>query len=413
MAAPSRPTGPVSVDRAIPAVPVALESTRTPPPPSPPPPPTPRVSRRGFVVIPAAIQEAVARQAVNEFSPERANPSQAEVAEIVGVVVVSVLKSQITPAANIDARVRSPLGRRLLELIGDEIMQRWADHGIGVTELPVLLLAIARVREAITSETQAFAPLGSDGLKLLVEMAHDMRSPLGSIFALAETLQRGTSGAVNDVQRQQLGLICTAALGLSSLGNDIIDLTHTELLFEPKPVPFSVTGVLESVHNIVRSMAEVKQLTIRVEPPRVPERLGNPVALRRILLNLTTNALRSTERGFVELSARETKQDRLEFAVWDSGPGIDPTMMPALFDPIRHQRRRKHEIGSKLFSKTGLGLTICRNLAWMMGSELKVKSLLGHGTRFFFELDAPACASRHVPGRDIGTLPLQIGSREA
>jgi len=71
-------------------------------------------------------------------------------------------------------------------------------------------------------------------------------------------MQRGQSGEVSDIQRRQLGLIYTAALGLSSVASDIIDLTRSQMLVELKPVPFSVGGVLESVHDIVRPIAEEK-----------------------------------------------------------------------------------------------------------------------------------------------------------
>lgn len=313
------------------------------------------------------------------------------------MVVASVLETQITPAMVMDARVQSSLGRRLLEVMREEVMQRWKEHGITEAELPVLLLAIERVREAIASgdANSLASQLGSEGLNLLVEVAHDMHSPLASILFLAETLQRGESGAVNDVQRRQLGLICTAALGLSSVGSDIIALRRSEQLLEPTPVPFSVTGVLESVRDIVRPMAEVKQIEVRIEPPEVDQRLGHPVALRRVLLNLTTNALKFTEQGFVEISTREARPGWVEFGVRDSGRGIDPAMMPTLFDPVRDAPRRESEVrGSKLFSNTGLGLTICRKLAEAMGSQLRVETQLGWGTRFFFELELPLFASR-------------------
>src|SRR5438094_160033 len=103
------------------------------------------------------------------------------------------------------------------------------------------------------------------------EVAHDMHSPLNSILFLAETLQRGGSGPVTDMQRRQLGLICTAALGLSSVGSDIIDFTRSDKLLEPTPVPFSVTTVLEAVRDIVRPMAGVRNLTVSVEPPEIDE----------------------------------------------------------------------------------------------------------------------------------------------
>jgi len=359
--------------------------------------PAPRTPGAGLVGIPPAIQQIAARQVVARWSRALGNPSPSEVTGMLVMVVASVLETQITPAMVIDARAQSSLGRRLLEVMREVVMQRWKEHGIAEAELPVLLLAIERVREAMASgDANSFASqLGSEGLNLLVEVAHDMHSPLASILFLAETLQRGESGAVNDVQRRQLGLICTAALGLSSVGSDIIALRRSELLLERTPVPFSVTGVLESVRDIVRPMAEVKQIEVRIEPPEPDQRLGHPVALRRVLLNLTTNALKFTEQGFVEINTREARPGWVEFGVRDSGRGIDPAMMPTLFDPVRDAPRGESEMrGSKLFSNTGLGLTICRKLAEAMGSQLRVETRLGRGTRFFFELELPLFASR-------------------
>ena len=366
-----------------------------------PPSPAPRVARDGLIPVPPAIQQIAAEELITRWGRELGKPSSAEITDLLGIVVASVLEMQITPRAVVDARAQTPRGNRLITVMRDEVMRAWKTHGLTEAELPVLLLAMERVRDAIVNGgANAFAStLGSEGLKLLAEVAHDMHSPLGSILFLAETLQRGGSGEVNDLQRRQLGLICTAALGLSSVGKDIIDLERSEMLMEQKPVPFSVTSVLDAVRDIVRPIAEVKQLTVRIEPPSEDERLGHPVALRRVLLNLTTNALKFTEHGFVEISTREASPGRVEFAVRDSGRGIDPAMMPTLFDPVRHVPPSEHEqYGRKLFSNTGLGLTICRKLAEAMGSQLRVETQPGCGTRFFFELDLPLSPSRRNSG---------------
>ncbi len=347
--------------------------------------------------IPSAIQEIAARHVLSRRA-EFGNPTPTEVTEVLVIVVASVLENQITPGAAVDARAQTSIGRRLIEVMREEVIRCWRVHGITETELPVLLVAIERVGEAIAnSDTESFAASlgGNDGLNLLVEVAHDMHSPLASILFLAETLQRGESGPLTEVQRRQLGLICTAALGLSSVGSDIIDFTRSDKLLEPTPVPFSVTAVMEAVCDIVRPMAEVKSLAVRVEPPEVDQRVGHPVALRRVLLNLTTNALKFTEHGTVAISTRDTRPGRLEFSVSDSGRGIDPVAMSTLFHPVRvAPPRGANDRGSKLFSNTGLGLMICRKLAEAMGSQLRVETQLGRGTRFFFELALPECPSR-------------------
>jgi signal transduction histidine kinase len=265
------------------------------------------------------------------------------------------------------------------------------------SELLPLLIAMERVRVTIQPNwAQTFAQQlsGTDGLALLMDVAHDLRSPLTSILVLAETLQRGQSGVVNDVQRRQLGLIYTAALGLSSVASDIIEFTQGgDQLVEQEPSAFSVTAMLEAVRDIVRPIAEEKHLTVRLLAPTHDQRMGYPVALSRILLNLTTNALKFTDQGYVEIVAQELEGEgshRIEFAVRDSGRGIPTEKITTLFQPLRKESGRR----GQLFSQTGLGLTICRKLATAMKSELKVESRTGWGTRFYFELDLPVVAVR-------------------
>ncbi|HEY7192533.1 MAG TPA: HAMP domain-containing sensor histidine kinase [Gemmatimonadales bacterium] len=344
--------------------------------------------------MPLCVQQAAVRRLLTEWPATLgAPPRSATITDHMVILMATLGEMQVTPDAVIDPRAHSPLARRLLGALRTELLDGSKEHDVSDSDLGRLLVAFERVREAIEpdpAETFAAQLAGSDGLRLLVDVAHDLRSPLTSILFLAEAMQRGQSGPVTDVQRRQLGLIYTAALGLSSVASDIIDLTRAELLVEHQPIPFSVGGVLESVQDIVRPIAEEKQLALRVTPPQVDQRLGHPVALSRVLLNLTTNALKFTSQGYVEIVVRELTPDRVEVSVHDSGGGIDPAILPTLFDPVR---RRSRDAGrdeySKLFSQTGLGLTICRKLVATMGSELQVESRQGWGTRFSFELDLP------------------------
>jgi signal transduction histidine kinase len=323
-----------------------------------------------------------------------------DVAEHLDLLVTAVHQAWSDVAPVIDARVHSSLGRRLLEQLRAQIVEDWRQLGVPDTDLLPLFAAIERVRIAIEPNwAQSFAQhlSGSDGLALLMDVAHDLRSPLTSILVLAETLQRGQSGTVNDIQRRQLGLIYTAALGLSTVASDIIEFTQGgDQLVEQEPVAFSVTAMLESVRDIVRPIAEEKHLTVRLLSPTNDERKGHPVALSRMLLNLTTNALKFTDEGYVEIEAQELGPTRIEFAVRDSGKGMSPEKIATLFQPLRKEAGRR----GQLFSQTGLGLTICRKLAKAMKSDLKVESRIGWGTRFCFEVDLPP-----VPARRSGPRP--------
>ena len=287
---------------------------------------------------------------------------------------------------------RHMLSRRLLGLVRAafvEHVQGLPAGAVDAAQLLTVLGAIERVGRALEAEwSQHFADRlsGPDGLELVVEVAHDLRSPLTSILFLAETLQRGRSGAVNSVQERQLGLIYSAAFGLSSVASDVIELARGgDRLVDLDPIPFSVTDILESVRDIVQPIAEEKNLAIRINSPQIDFRVGHPVALSRVLLNLTTNALKFTAEGFVEVTARQLGDRDIEFAVRDTGRGIPPQSMATLFEPFR----RRQKPGEYAFSGSGLGLSICRKLVEAMGATLEVETSPGAGTRFYFVLELP------------------------
>ena len=312
---------------------------------------------------------------------------------------VSALLAQLSHAIRAEASgergdlstpPRTPLSRQLLGMIRGSFLDRVpALPSVDSGQLVRLLQAVEVVGRGLEADwSQHFADRLSapDGLELVVEVAHDLRSPLTSILFLAETLQRGRSGPVNQVQERQLGLIYSAAFGLSSVASDVIELARGgDRLVDLDPIPFSVTDILESVRDIVQPIAEEKSLAVRLTAPEADFRIGHPVALSRVLLNLTTNALKFTAEGSVEVIARQTGARRLEFSVRDTGRGIPPQSMATLFEPFR----RRQKSGEYAFSGSGLGLSICRKLVEAMGSSLSVETTMGTGTRFFFELELP------------------------
>ncbi len=222
-----------------------------------------------------------------------------------------------------------------------------------------------------------------DALRAVVEMAHDMRSPLGSILFLVDTIRRGQSGTVTQVQERQLGLVYGAALGLSTLASDVVDAINGDRLVDGQRTPFSITEVLLGVCAIVRPLAEEKNLVLNTTFPQLDGRLGYPTALSRVLLNLTTNALRYTERGSVAVGATEHSPTLIEFWIEDTGRGIPDNVLAMLFDGFR-----PGSVGIR-FSSAGLGLAICRNLLEKMGSSLLVDTAVEEGTRFSFRIELP------------------------
>jgi signal transduction histidine kinase len=296
----------------------------------------------------------------------------------------------------------NPLGRRLLEQLRAALVHEWraAEAPPAPEAVLTVLEAVERVREAIDPDwSQYFTSrlTGPDGLDLVVDVAHDIRSPLTSVLFLAETLGRGQSGPINDLQRRQLRLIYSAALGLSTLTSDVIELARGgDQLADKEAEPFSLAELLDTLHDLVRPVAEEKGLAVRYTVSTTDHRIGRPLALSRVLLNLTTNALKFTDEGYVEITTKSKGMNGVEFSVRDTGRGMSPEAAAGLYLPFRRSRSRKGPSGYH-FSGTGLGLAMCRKLLEALGSELKYETKPDWGTRFYFELDLPP-ASRLTPG---------------
>lgn len=223
---------------------------------------------------------------------------------------------------------------------------------------------------------------GADCADAVVAIAHDIRSPLGSILLLVDSLRRAERSGPNPVRERQLGLIYGAAFGLSTTVSNLIAAARGDGLVQGKPAPFSVSEMMHSVSDIVQPMCEEKGIPLGMEFPDNDARMGYASGVQQALLNLTSNALRYTDSGTVAMGCSEIAGDRVEFWVEDTGPGIPDEVLERLcygFPPE----------GVKLrFSSAGLGLAIVRTLVEAMGSSLQVDSD-AEGTRFSFILSLP------------------------
>jgi signal transduction histidine kinase len=340
----------------------------------------------GALVDRAAARVLAAPQSIEsgtQLEDLRAQMSALGTALVQGWTGDAVIVERAAPAAP----VQRLLGRWRAAVVEELASQPGAVAS--VEEVVTLLRAFERVQAVLEADdAQRFANrlAGVGGLDLLVEVAHDLRSPLSSILFLAETIRKGQSGPVAPEQERQLGLIYSAAFGLSAMSSDVIELVRgADRLTDVEPVPFSVSDVMNGVRDIVLPIAEEKKLDLRLAPPDADFRLGHPGALNRVLLNLTTNALKFTAEGFVEIAAKQRTRTRLDFSVRDTGRGIPPDVMSCLFETFR----RRRSVGDYSFSSAGLGLSISRRLIRGLGGDLVVDTELGKGTRFRFELDLP------------------------
>ena len=267
-----------------------------------------------------------------------------------------------------------------------------ASATIGKEAIVRLMLALDAARRLVEPEWGRYFETelsGPDGLNLVVEVVHDLRSPLTSIRCLAEILERGQSGPVTPLQQRQLRLIYGAAMGLSSMATDVLEMARRgDQIADVEETPFSIDEILSDVFAMVRPIAEEKGLLMQTGSLASDRRRGPATLISRVLLNLITNALKFTDSGSVEARLRAVSRSRVEFSVVDTGPGIPDAAIPDLFRPFRRSEARAGRSGF-LFSETGLGLALCRRLLRRVGSELQFETAPGQGTRFYFELDLP------------------------
>ena len=342
----------------------------------------------------AALTAAAERAAVSLARTEHA--AVEELRTQLENVLVLVARAR-TESREFTLSTGAGVPRSHIDALRDEFLsglEQWQGDGrigngpprISTAELVGILSAMERIsgRFGFGRRSDFVERLASPrALEAVIEVAHDMRSPLASILFLVDAIQRGQSGPVTAVQERQLGLIYGAALGLNSMASDVIDAVRGHRLVDGQPVPFSISETIANVCAVVRPIGEEKGLPIHVVLPHRDSRVGYPAAVNRVLVNLTTNALRYTEKGSVSVGCTEMPDEVVEFWVIDTGRGIPDNVLAMLYDGFR-----PGSVGLR-FSSAGLGLAICRSLLEAMGSSLQVETAMEKGTRFSFQVTLP------------------------
>ena len=228
----------------------------------------------------------------------------------------------------------------------------------------------------------------------LANMSHELRMPLNGILGYADILERADD--LTDLQTDGLRIIKESGEHLLTQINDILDLAKIEAgKLEVIPAEFLLDPFLRSIGGIIRMRAEQKNVLFAYEAltPLPPGIRADEKRLRQVLLNLLGNAVKFTDEGYVTLhvsieAERDlpdgAKEARLRFEVTDTGVGIAPDQLERIFAPFEQtgESRRRAE-------GTGLGLSISRKLVEVMGGSLRVRSTLGQGSAFSFDITAP------------------------
>lgn len=224
--------------------------------------------------------------------------------------------------------------------------------------------------------------------EFLANTSHELRTPLSGILGITEAMLKGDAGELSSTQKQNLTAIAGSCRRLSNLVNGILDyskLKHGDIRLNIKAL--RLEGLIQTVINVFEQLSKSKECRVVAElPPGLPPVMADENRVVQILYNLIGNAVKFTSKGHVKVSAKVTG-DMLEVCVCDTGIGIPGDKLEDIFksfEQVDTSISRGH-------SGTGLGLSITRQLVELQGGRIWVKSELGAGSEFYFNLPlAPA-----------------------
>jgi signal transduction histidine kinase len=245
-----------------------------------------------------------------------------------------------------------------------------------------LALTNEELRSVISEAKKAWAAADAANrskAEFLAVMSHELRTPLNSIGGYVELLEMGLHGPLTDIQKSDLERIKRSQAHLLGIINDILNFTRleaTEMKFEIIDVPLK--AMLTDLDGVVSSLASAKALKYKCATPRATVFVrADPDKLRQILINLLSNAVKFTPSGRIKIACA-VQGETACISVEDSGPGIPPDKLDAVFEPFVQLDRGL----TRTTEGTGLGLAISRALARGMGGDITLKSEVGVGSVF-------------------------------
>ena len=223
----------------------------------------------------------------------------------------------------------------------------------------------------------------------LAVMSHELRTPLNAMLGYADLMEHEIAGPVTGGQREQLSRIKLSGRHLLTLIDEVLTFTRLEAGKEAIFVERADAAVLaREAAAIAEPLAAARGLALRLElPEHAVAALTDPSKVRQILVNLLSNAVKFTEKGSVELSVGSDDRT-VRFDVRDTGIGIAPDYVEKIFDPFwQVEQTQTRRVGG-----SGLGLSVVRRLARMLGGDVTVRSTPGDGSTFslILPLDAGA-----------------------
>lgn len=217
--------------------------------------------------------------------------------------------------------------------------------------------------------------------RFLSYMSHEFRTPLGSILSINSLLADELDGPLSPEQHKQVAFVSTAARELSDMVDDLLDLAKIEAgRISISAAWFDMFDLFAALRGMFRPIVDATAVDLIFEEPvGLPRLYTDDKKLAQILRNFISNSLKFTTRGEVRISARLEAEGKVRFAVSDTGIGIAPELHGTLFEDFS-------QVDSPLQKRlrgTGLGLSLCKRFAELLGGEVGVESTPGVGSSFF------------------------------
>jgi PAS domain S-box-containing protein len=248
--------------------------------------------------------------------------------------------------------------------------------------------------------------------QFLSNMSHEIRTPMNAIIGFTKVVLKTE---LTEKQREYLTAIKLSGDTLIVLINDILDLAKVDagkMTFEQ--IPFKLASSVSAMVHLFETKIQEKNLALVMDyDSKIPEVLvGDSVRLHQVILNLVSNAVKFTSEGTITVGVRMLVQDKekviLEFAVTDTGIGIEEAKLSTVFDDFQQATSGT----SRLYGGTGLGLAIVKNLVEPQGGTIHVKSKVGVGSTFSFILSFGKTTEK-ADAESTLTIELETGFKDA